>query len=138
MDLYEAMKAGSSYEDLLSGFCAELDEASARLEQEKEEAERAKEEAALRDEWLTDCRDCLVEALIDYIEALCDVGKDEEEIEILESSRETIIETLMDFEDEIKRMFEFSKKLERAKEKNPNLETNTPWMDEFLKAFKQF
>ena len=58
MDLYEALKAGTSEEELLKAFHKDLDEANARI--------AAEEEAAADKEYLADCRECLAEAILEY------------------------------------------------------------------------
>ena len=87
MDLYEALKAGTSEEELLRAFHKDLDQANARI--------AAEEEAAANEEYLTDCRDQLVEALTEYVEAL--LGEDlNESLPV-----DYIIESLKEFEKEI-------------------------------------
>ena len=62
MDLYEALKAGTTKEELLSTFQKELDSAIDRFEKE--------EEAALQEEYLADARTELANAILDYIAVL--------------------------------------------------------------------
>ena len=108
MDLYEALKAGTSAEELLKAFHKDLDEANARI--------AAEQEAAADKEYLTDCRECLAEAIIEYAKAL--LGKDLDE----SFSVESVIENLKGFEKEMKQTITFSKKLDKilkeAKSKN--------------------
>ena len=102
MDLYEALKAGTSAEELLKAFHKDLDEANARI--------AAEQEAAADKEYLADCRECLVEAIIEYAEAL--FGEDLDE----SFSAESVIENLKGFEKEAKRAKQaiaFSKKLDK-------------------------
>lgn len=108
MDLYEALKAGTSAEELLKAFHKDLDEANARIAAEQEE------EAAADKEYLADCRECLTEAIIEYAEAL--FGEDLDE----SFSAESVIENLKGFEKEAKRAKQaiaFSKKLDKILEK---------------------
>ena len=96
MDLYEALKAGTSEEELLRAFHKDLDQANARI--------AAEEEAAANEEYLTDCRDQLVEALVEYVEAL--LGEDlNESLPV-----DYVIKSLKEFEKEIKNIITFNKK----------------------------
>ena len=99
MDLYEALKAGTSAEELLKAFHKDLDEANARI--------AAEQEAAADKEYLTDCRECLAEAIIEYAKAL--LGEDLDE----SFSAESVIETLKGFEKEMGQTITFSKKLDK-------------------------
>lgn len=99
MDLYEALKAGTSAEELLKAFHKDLDEANARI--------AAEQEAAADKEYLTDCRECLAEAIIEYAKAL--LGEDLDE----SFSAESVIETLKGFEKEMEQTITFSKKLDK-------------------------
>lgn len=103
MDLYEALKAGTSAEELLKAFHKDLDEANARI--------AAEEEAAADKEYLADCRECLAEAIIEYAEAF--LGEDLDE----SFSVESVIETLEGFEKEMEQAVAFSKKLDKILEK---------------------
>ena len=99
MDLYEALKAGTSEEELLKAFHKDLDEANARI--------AAEEEAAADKEYLADCRECLAEAIIEYAKAF--LGEDLDE----SISVESVIETLEGFEKEMEQAVAFSKKLDK-------------------------
>lgn len=99
MDLYEALKAGTSAEELLKAFHKDLDEANARI--------AAEEEAAADKEYLADCRECLAEAIIEYAEAF--LGEDLDE----SFSVESVVETLEGFEKEMEQAVAFSKKLDK-------------------------
>lgn len=103
MDLYEALKAGTSAEELLKAFHKDLDEANARI--------AAEEEAAADKECLADCRECLAEAIIEYAKAF--LGEDLDE----SFSVESVIETLEGFEKEMEQTVAFSKKLDKILEK---------------------
>lgn len=103
MDLYEALKAGTSAEELLKAFHKDLDEANARI--------AAEEEAAADKEYLADCRECLAEAIIAYAEAF--LGEDLDE----SFSVESVVETLEGFEKEMEQTMAFSKKLNKILEK---------------------
>ena len=99
MDLYEALKAGTSAEELLKAFHKDLDEANARI--------AAEEEAAADKEYLADCRECLAEAIIEYAKAF--LGEDLDE----SFSVESVVETLEGFEKEMEQAVAFSKKLDK-------------------------
>ena len=103
MDLYEALKAGTSEEELLKAFHKDLDEANARI--------AAEEEAAADKEYLTDCRECLAEAIIEYAKTF--LGEDLDE----SFSVKSVVETLEGFEKEMKQAVAFSKKLDKMLEK---------------------
>lgn len=103
MDLYEALKAGTSAEELLKAFHKDLDEANARI--------AAEEEAAADKEYLADCRECLADAIIEYAEAF--LGEDLGE----SLSIESVIETLEEYEKEMEQAVALSKKLDKILEK---------------------
>ena len=103
MDLYEALKAGTSAEELLKAFHKDLDEANARI--------AAEQEAAADKEYLADCRECLAEAIIEYAKAF--LGEDLDE----SFSVESVVETLEGFEKEMEQAIVFSKKLDKILEK---------------------
>ena len=103
MDLYEALKAGTSEEELLKAFHKDLDEANARI--------AAEEEAAADKEYLADCREYLAEAILEYTKAL--LGEDFDE----SISVKSVVETLEGFEKEMEQTVTFSKKLGKILEK---------------------
>lgn len=103
MDLYEALKAGTSAEELLKAFHKDLDEANARI--------AAEQEAAADKEYLADCRECLAEAIIEYAKAF--LGEDLDE----SFSVKSVVETLEGFEKEMEQAVTFSKKLDKILEK---------------------
>ena len=106
MDLYEALKAGTSAEELLKAFHKDLDEANARI--------AAEEEAAADKEYLADCRECLAEAIIEYAEEF--LGEDLDE----SFSVKSVVETLEGFEKEMEQAVIFSEKLDKILEKTKN------------------
>lgn len=106
MDLYEALKAGTSEEELLKAFHKDLNEANARI--------AAEEEAAADKEYLANCRDSLAEAILEYTKAL--LGEDLDE----SISVKSVTETLKEFEEDVKRTVTFSKKLNKVFEKTNN------------------
>lgn len=66
MDLYEALKSGTSAEELLADFRKDLDAANKRIEQEKKESETKREEI------IKVYREDLVLALYNYMEVIFD------------------------------------------------------------------
>lgn len=106
MDLYEALKAGTSEEELLKAFHKDLDEANARI--------AAEEEAAADKEYLANCRDSLAEAIIEYAKAF--LGEDLDE----SFSVKSVVETFEGFEKEMEHVIAFSKKLNKVFEKTNN------------------
>ena len=111
MDLYEALKSGTSEEELLKMFHKDLDAATARITKEKE----AEEKAAADAEYLSDCREILADSIVDYIEALLEEGN-------CNLSIDEITNLLKEFEKEAKKVKEFSDKmnetLTKAKKEN--------------------
>lgn len=101
MELYEALKSGTSAEDLEAAFHKELAAAQEQIATEQnKEAEAA---------YLKECRDRLSLALYDYAHAL--VGeKDEHPIGI-----EEIEKDLLDFEQEMKKFSKLTNKLKNFK-----------------------
>ena len=99
MDLYEALKAGTSEEELLKAFHKDLDEANARI--------AAEQEAAADKEYLADCREYLAEAIIEYAKAL--LGEDLDE----SISVKSVTETLKGLEEDVKQAVTLSKKLDK-------------------------
>lgn len=103
MDLYEALKAGTSEEELLKAFYKDLDEANARI--------AAEQEATVDKEYLANCRDSLAEAILEYTKAL--LGEDLDE----SISVKSVTETLKGFEKEMEQTVTLSKKLNKILEK---------------------
>ena len=68
MDLYEALKAGSSKEDLVKTFQKDLDAAMARLKADKEKEKKAEENKKL----LKELREFVASNLTDYLNMLSD------------------------------------------------------------------
>jgi len=99
MDLYEALKAGTSEEELLKAFHKDLDEANARI--------AAEQETTADKEYLANCRDSLVEAILEYTKAL--LGEDLDE----SISVKSVTETLKELEEDVKRAVTLSKKLDK-------------------------
>ena len=106
MDLYEALKAGTSEEELLKAFHKDLDEANARI--------AAEQEATADKEYLANCREDLAEAIIEYAKAF--LGEDLDE----SFSIKSVVETLEGFEKGMEQAVAFSKKLDKMLEKAKN------------------
>ena len=67
MDLYEALKAGTSADELVKAFYADLNDAVEKLNAEKAAAEAKKaEEDQAREKKLADSRDQLAKAMNEY------------------------------------------------------------------------
>lgn len=143
MDLYEALKAGTSADELLKTFHKDLDAANARITAEKEAEKAEAAAAAVRKEYLTNCREDLATAILDYIDAL--LGDEATDSITFES----VIETLKDFEGNIKEIMSFSKELDtilkKAKsgnKKSPIIKmscttiTDDDIINQFLKSLK--
>lgn len=115
MNLYEALKAGTSEEELLKAFHKDLNEANERIAAEK----KAEEETVANKEFLDECRIALAACIVNYFEALFGNGStnlcDEEDIE----------EILMDFEEEIREDYNFLNKINKSLSKSTG-ENKTP------------
>ena len=101
MELYEALKSGTSAEDLEAAFRKELAAA-----QEKIATEQNKEAEA---EHLKECRDGISMALYDYICAL--VGEEKEDLVDIDE----IEEKLLECEQEMERLSKLTNKLKTFK-----------------------
>lgn len=107
MDLYEALKTGTSSDELLNAFNKELAAAKTRIE--KEEATAAKEKE--REQELNTSRYAFACALNDYAKAILNRDEPFEEDEDL--FIDNLEEALVEFEKEMKKTFELSNKLEK-------------------------
>lgn len=107
MDLYEALKSGTSSEELLNAFNKELDAAKTRIKEEKATAAKEKE----RERALNTSRYAFAYALNDYAKAILNRDEPFEEDEDL--FIDNLEEALIEFEKEMKKTFEFSDKLEK-------------------------
>jgi len=103
MDLYEALKAGTSEKELLEAFHKDLEAANARI--------AAENEAAADKKYLEDCREGLASSIFEYAEAL--FGEDLSE----SFSIDFVTETLEKFEKEMEQTINLSKKLDKIFEK---------------------
>ena len=96
MDLYEALKSGTTEEELMRLFNKDLNEAKTKLEADRKQEEEA---AAAHAKYLEDCRYGLAWAILNYTQAYFNEEEDTEEEE--EASVEAIVKTLKDFEKEM-------------------------------------
>lgn len=72
MDLYEALKGGTSEDELQKSFDEELAKARMRIAAEKKREEEEKSLKAAKEKQINDCRRLLAESVIDYANSLCD------------------------------------------------------------------
>lgn len=131
MNLYEALKAGTSEEELLKAFHKDLNEANARIKAEQQKIANQKK--------YDDCREHLAKALVEYAETCFDKKSDES------FSVDSVVKILKEFEKEMKQAIDFSNKLdkifEKTKNDNPYVKITTHTIDddiinEFLKSLK--
>lgn len=99
MDLYDALKGGTSEEELYRLFEKDLKAAKEKL---KDEA------AAEQDQYIADCREVLAVALADYIDALFGDQFTDEELDTAH-----IESILKDFEEEINSLTELEEKVNK-------------------------
>ena len=100
MELYEALKSGTSAEELEAAFRKELAAAQERIEEETAEEDR--------DIFIESCREDLADAIYDYACAL--VGPDN--VGYIDSDE--INEKLLKYEKEVLNLFNITKKLEKT------------------------
>ncbi len=133
MNLYEALKAGTSPEELLETFHRDLDEANARIAAEQEAAEEAKNEA------LKDARTTLAKSILFYADTI--LGEDCSDI----LSVEEIESILIQYENEMKNtidIFNMISKTPPQKKKKSiiktinNSEDDTKIIYDFIKSLK--
>jgi len=123
MDLYEALKAGTSAEDLLKAFHDDLDKATARIAEEKAAADK---------EYLNECRTLLAEAVLDYAEAL--LGEIDDSCTV-----EDIEEVLKTFEKEMQPTLNLCEKLNKYTKddkKKDSLDLDDDIIKDFLNYLK--
>lgn len=115
MDLYEALKNGTSAEELLNAFHKDLDDATARIAAEAAEAE-------LVDKQLAHYRNNLADAVANYSNALGEkMGTDFEPL-----SSEEVEKFLITFEEELKETFSLSKRLDNFFKETKRKENKKP------------
>ena len=103
MELYEALKNGTSVEDLEAAFRRELTKAQERVAEEAAKEEQKKEEERLLE--IGGCREELAESIYNYVCAL--VGEDNVELDI-----EEIKDTIMEYEKEMVGIYNITKKVD--------------------------
>ena len=103
MELYEALKSGTSAEDLEAAFRRELTKAQERVAEEAAEEEQKKEEERLLE--IESNREELAESIYNYVCAL--VGEDNVELDI-----EEIKDTIMEYEKEMVGIYNVTKKID--------------------------
>lgn len=110
MELYEALKSGTSAEDLEASFRKELTKAQKRIAEEEEEEKKKKEGQKERAVALVNTRHVLALSLYDYSCALLgdDIVKDEG-ITVNE-----IENKLIESEESVMNFYNFSKRLEKS------------------------
>lgn len=135
MDLYEALKAGTSSKELLDSFNKELEAAQKRLDED------AAEEKALKQEYLEGCREDLVDSISNYLDALLDTDPS---LEGITTDVEVIDKALIEFEKEIADKLSFFKKWEKdikeitntlnksSKDKSKSLKVTIPSVDQAI------
>lgn len=93
MNLYEALKAGTSTKELVDNFYKDLSEASKRITEEKKK--KMAEEAAAKKEELKSFRSALINAALDYTRKYTEIilheKMEDEEIETLAKEFEQIL-----------------------------------------------
>lgn len=107
MDLYEALKNGTSTDDLIAAFRKDLDAAVERVA-----AEKAADQQALT-EYLNECRDYLADAICEYAYAL--FGDEVED----DLTFDDIVKLLKTFEKDMTSLVEISKSLKKEASKKP-------------------
>lgn len=105
MNLYEALKTGTSAEELLDKFQDELYAAEEQLEEEERKARENEKK-------LPDARKNVADALAKYMEVLLE--KDELNEEGFEDTKATILKCLVEFEKEIDNTIKMTKAIRDA------------------------
>lgn len=135
MDLYEALKAGTSAEDLKKTFEKDLDQALTRIAADKE----AKEREAAKQADIKAARNDLMDALVTYTGLICDEDYNDSE------SRAHLEAFLKELEQEMSNVFTLlglnEKKKSNPTEKKPTIKDPNKWAfkatvdDEALRDF---
>ena len=108
MDLYEALKGGTSTDELVKSFYKDLSSALERIKKEKEEAEKNSE----KKQWVDSCRADLADAIFDYMGALGDLF--DYDFSLKDKDYEVIENALEAFEKEMKTTISATTKLEET------------------------
>ena len=107
MDLYEALKAGASTDELVKTFYKDLSGAQERIKKEKEEEKNSEKK-----QWVDSCRDDLADAIFDYMEAIGDLF--DYDFSLKDHDYEQIVKALEDFEKEIKNTLSATTRLDEV------------------------
>lgn len=148
MDLYEALKAGTSSDELEKAFYKELDAALDKIEEERQErireeetAKKIAEAAAANQEHLKKCRFRVADAIVDYVSTLLNDDTMINDYDIYEECTEALEDLLIELEKNI--LKEEPKKQEKPVNKkikpepiSINYDLDQEIIDAFLKALK--
>lgn len=107
MDLYEALKAGTSTDELVKTFYKDLSGAQERIKKEKEEERNLEKK-----QWADSCRMDLADAIFDYMGAIGDLF--DYDFSLKDHDYETIVKALESFEKEMKNTISATTKLDEA------------------------
>lgn len=124
MDLYEALKSGTSADELVATFTKELEAAQAKLKEER------------KTEWMTQYRTTLAAAIYDYISALIDfeipsftIADIEKELKGIEKELGPVLTLLSGFQSAKEEDSKLFKTESKAK-------TDDDILDQFIKMLK--
>ena len=124
MDLYEALKSGTSADELVATFTKELEAAQTKLKEER------------KAEWMTQYRTTLAAAIYDYISALADfetpsftIADIEKELKSVEKELGPVLTLLSGFVEPKEEDYKFFKTESKAK-------TDGDIITEFIKSLK--
>lgn len=107
MDLYEALKGGTSTDELVKTFYKDLSNAQERIKKEEEEEKNSEKKKQV-----DFCRANLADTIFDYMEALGDLF--DYDFSLKDQDYETIEKALESFEKEMKTSISATVKLEEA------------------------
>lgn len=115
MDLYEALKSGTSIEELIETFNRDLDEANARITAEKEEEANK--------EYLAVCRAHLAKLVLEYVEAL--LGEDCSDVISIEAIEEMLLQYEKELSNTLKTFDKLNKEINNTIKENNNSNTKS-------------
>ena len=98
MDLYEALKSGTSAQELVDTFNKELASATKRFKEEEAKKKKEEETKTKREARLTFCRKDVIDSIITYVAAVFDKELTKEETKEAEAAA---LKALTEFEKEI-------------------------------------
>ena len=107
MDLYEALKAGASTDELVKTFYKDLSGAQERIKKEKEEEKNSEKK-----QWVDSCRMDLADAIFDYMGAIGDLF--DYDFDLKDHDYEAIVKALESFEKEMKNTISATVKLDEV------------------------